>query len=398
MARDLRILVTGGGTGGHTAPAIATVAAIRKLLSERQDHINPVFLYVGSEAGLESRMARESGLDFVAIATGKLRRSSNPLRMINTANVRDAFRVPLGFLQAVKVVRGFRPDVIFSTGGYVSVPAVFAAKILHRPVLMHEQTVQIGLANQWSAHVAARIALSYEESAQELNSADQKKAFVTGGVVRQVVLGGNPESARERYGFTGENSKYPVIYVTGGAQGSNIINKSILEALPGLLAQCCIIHQCGSQRQGTPQDEELLNAARENLPEALRGRYFITKFVGDEIGDVYALADLIIGRSGAGTVSEACAVGKPAIFVPLVPTGGDEQTKNAKRLAAIGAAVIITQSEINGAVLVERVTEMLNDQVGLKAMGDAARTQASPDAAKVLAQAIVVLGLNRSKS
>ncbi len=393
MQRTLRILVTGGGTGGHTVPALATIAAIQKLIAETYTDIAPRFLYVGSAQGLEATLAAEAKIGFVSIATGKLRRSANPLRMLNKANLRDAARVPLGFLQALKIVKNFNPDIVFSTGGYVSVPSVFAAGVLGCPVLMHEQTVQIGLANRLCAKIASRIALSYPESANELGPVERKKAFVTGGVVRKIVVGGDACRGRERYGFDGDLDAYPVVYVTGGAQGSSIINNSVLDGLNELVVQCCVIHQCGKQKGNGPQDETKLRAAAQQLPFLLRKRYVATQFVGDEIGDVYAASSIVVGRSGAGTVSEVCAVGKPSVFVPLVPTGGDEQTRNAQRLQSIGAAVIIKQNELSGPVLVERVTELLADPEKLMRMGTAAKTMASPNAAELLAKAVIDLGL-----
>jgi UDP-N-acetylglucosamine--N-acetylmuramyl-(pentapeptide) pyrophosphoryl-undecaprenol N-acetylglucosamine transferase len=391
MSRGLKILVTGGGTGGHTIPALATIFAIKKLVQLRNEDIALQFLYVGSESGLESRLAKADRVDYVAIETGKLRRASNPFKMFNGANFRDALRVPLGFIQALYVVGKFWPDVVFSTGGYVSVPAVFAAGVLCRPVLLHEQTVQIGLANRWSAHIARRIALSFPEAAEELNQSDRAKTFVTGGVVRQIVVGGDSEAARSRFGFQGMN--LPTVYITGGAQGSHVINNAVQQSLPALVRKCCIIHQCGHQPAAAVQDESRLKDAARELPDDVRDRYYVTPFIGDEIGDVYALADLVIGRSGAGTVSEVCAVGKPAIFVPLVPTGGDEQTKNAKRLVSIGAAQIITQSEISGPLLTDRVIALLDDPALRDTMGKAALTQSTPGSAENLASAVIAMAL-----
>jgi UDP-N-acetylglucosamine--N-acetylmuramyl-(pentapeptide) pyrophosphoryl-undecaprenol N-acetylglucosamine transferase len=270
MKRELRVLVTGGGTGGHTIPAIATIDAIKKIIASKHEDVELKILYVGSEAGVERRLATEAKVDFVSIATGKLRRSSNPLRMVNFANIRDAFRVPVGFIQAISVVKKFKPSTVFSTGGYVSVPAVFAAQLLKIPILMHEQTVQIGLANRWSSKVATRIALSYPESADELSLADRRKSFVTGGVVRECVLEGDADRAREQFGFNFDLSEMPVIYITGGAQGSTIINNAVLDGMGELVVQCCIVHQCGRQRAGSMQDETRLQDHASSLPENLK--------------------------------------------------------------------------------------------------------------------------------
>jgi UDP-N-acetylglucosamine--N-acetylmuramyl-(pentapeptide) pyrophosphoryl-undecaprenol N-acetylglucosamine transferase len=393
VPRELRILVTGGGTGGHTLPAIATIDAVRSVVKEERMDLTPVFLYVGSEAGLEVRLSEKAGVDFVAIATGKLRRMSNPVRMLSRQNVRDAFRVPLGFGQALAILRKFRPAVLFSTGGYVSIPAVFAAWMLKVPILMHEQTVQIGLANRWSAHVAQRIALSFEDAAGELSVEDRRKSFVTGSIVRDLVTTGDGSRARERYGFVADLESLPVVFVTGGAQGSSIINKAVQDALERLTSRCCIIHQCGNQTIGDAPIETALKEAAVRLPNNLASRYYVTAFVGDEISDIYALASLVVGRSGAGTVSEVCAAGKAALFIPLVPTGGDEQTKNADRLKALGAAVTLTQNELSGDRLADLVLRLVDTPDELAEMGQRAKAQYRPDAPVALARAVIALGI-----
>jgi UDP-N-acetylglucosamine--N-acetylmuramyl-(pentapeptide) pyrophosphoryl-undecaprenol N-acetylglucosamine transferase len=367
----------------------------RKIVVDEESDLTLNVLYIGSETGLEVRLSKESNILFKSIATGKLRRSANPLKMLNIRNFIDAFRIPLGFCQALKEVNRFRPDVVFSTGGYVSVPAVFAAWCMRVPVLVHEQTVQIGLANRWSAHVSTAIALSFPESSEELNPRDRQKTFVTGGVVRPIVLSGDPERARERYGFVGDIGGLPVVYVTGGAQGSTLINMAVRDALAELTSQCCIIHQCGKQAVGKVQDYDLLLAAAKSLPETMRKRYYVTPYVGDEIGDIYALVDLVIGRSGAGTVMEACATGRAALYIPLVPTGGDEQTKNARRLEDLGAAVSIKQVDLTGSLLSETVSKLVGDRKRLADMGNRARSQFRPDATAKLAHAVIDLGLRR---
>ena len=352
-----------------------------------------IFLYMGSETGLESRLARAAGLDYQAIATGKLRRSRRLLGLLSRANVMDAFRVPLGFVQALRLVRRFRPDVVFSTGGYVGVPPVLAAGVLKRPVLIHEQTVQIGLANRLCARIARRIALSFEDSRAELPPREQAKCFLTGNVVRPVIFGGDPARAAALCGFDPSDGELLTVYVTGGAQGSRLINDAVGAALGELLTFCRVIHQCGRQAGDGEQDETRLKALANELPENLRRRYFVTPFVGDEIGDVYALADVIVGRSGAGTVSEVCALGKPALFIPLVPTGGDEQTKNARRLQSIGAAGIIPQGELTAERLTGELRSLATDRDGLLSMGAAAKTLATPNAARDLAKVVIELGL-----
>ena len=384
--RPLRILVTGGGTGGHVGPALAVIQTIQgRALSPA-----PEFLYVGSAAGVEARLATEAGILFAPVATGKLRRSRRgPIGLLTLANLRDAGRVPVGVGQAFAVVRHFRPDVVLATGGYVSVPPVIAARLLRVPVLTHEQTVTVGLANRIAGRFATRIALSFETSLPDLPADLRARAFVTGNPVRQAILGGDPARARARFGLL---SDLPTVYITGGAQGSRVINEAVLAALPDLLTRYQIIHQCGEQPAGTPQDFDRLTSARAALPPALQARYFVTRFVqANEIGDAYRLADLIVGRSGAGTVTEACALGKPALFIPLVPASGDEQTKNAHRSEEAGAAALLLQSNCNAPHLVAALTALLDHPARLSDMGRAALSLARPRAADDLADALLAL-------
>jgi UDP-N-acetylglucosamine--N-acetylmuramyl-(pentapeptide) pyrophosphoryl-undecaprenol N-acetylglucosamine transferase len=391
----IRILVTGGGTGGHVGPALAVIQTLQERAASDPKMPRPVFRYVGSVNGIEAKLAREAGIDFVGVASGKLRRSSRgPLGLLSGANLRDAFQIPIGIGQAMRAVRAFRPDVVLATGGYVSVPPVIAAGLNGIPVLTHEQTVTVGLANKIAGRFARRIALTFDGALRDLPPALRAKAFVTGNPVRAAIFSGNKEAAVRRFfpGAASEDAALPCVYVTGGAQGSRIINRAVLAALPDLLAGCRIIHQCGQQPEGMEQDFDALTGAAKTLPAELQHRYYVTRFVGtDEIGDVYALSDLLIARSGAGTVTEACALGKPALFIPLVPTGGDEQTRNAQRSVEAGGAVILAQAQCDAPHLLGAVRPLLTDPARLRTMGDAARTLARPNAANDLADALLDL-------
>jgi UDP-N-acetylglucosamine--N-acetylmuramyl-(pentapeptide) pyrophosphoryl-undecaprenol N-acetylglucosamine transferase len=357
-------------------------------MSETSDW-DPIFRYIGSENGVERQLAEEAGLDFVGVRTGKLRRSSRRLGVLSFKNVADAFRVPVGVCEAVAQVRRFRPDVLFATGGYVSTPAVIAGWILRKPILIHEQTAQLGLANRIAARCATRIALSAEETAAELPKGLRSKSFVTGNPVRQVVFHGDRERACARFGFSSDDRLLPTVYITGGAQGASSINRVVEDVLPQLLGLCRVIHQCGRQPAASEQDYDRLRAALGKLPAELARRYYIAQFIGPEIGDVYALADLIVGRSGAGTVGEIAALGKASLLIPLVPTGGDEQTKNAARLVNAGAAVTIAMADLTGDRLMAAIGDLLGNRKRLVEMGRRAQDLARPNAAADLARAIL---------
>ncbi|MBC8139606.1 MAG: undecaprenyldiphospho-muramoylpentapeptide beta-N-acetylglucosaminyltransferase [Fibrella sp.] len=388
--KSVRILVTGGGTGGHVSPALAVVQTLRGWAETPDATFAPEFLYLGSEAGIEAKLAREAGLTFASVSTGKLRRSSKGvLGLLTMANLRDALRVPVGVGESFAAVRTFKPDVVLATGGYVSVPPVIAAGLSGVPVLIHEQTVTVGLANKIAGRFAKRIALSFADSLNELPPNLRKKAVVTGNPVRAAIFGGDRHRAIQRYGL---DSDLPCVYVTGGAQGSRIINRAVEEALTELLDFCRIVHQCGKQPEGTEQDLDRLAIAKAQLPDDKKKRYYVTPFVETgEIGDLFALVDLIVGRSGAGTVTEVCALGKPAIFVPLQPASGDEQMKNAQRLVHAGAASILIQADCGGKTLLRSVRAQLSDRTKLEAMGNAARKLSTPNAANDLASELMRL-------
>ncbi len=382
--QTVKILVTGGGTGGHVSPALATIQAVQALAVGA--NWTPEFRYVGSRNGVEQGLVEAAGIPFVGVQSGKLRRAATVRGLLTTKNLSDALRVPVGIGQAISEVRQFAPDVVLATGGYVSVPPVVAAGLLRRPVLIHEQTVQIGLANKIAARFATRIALTFEGAASELPPSLRRKTFVTGNPVRQAIFGGDKARAVERFGFDPAENQLPTIYVTGGALGAKSINAAVEAVLPVLLQSCRVVHQCGRS------DGEHFAAVQASLPPLLHRHYFAVPFVGDEIADVFALCDLIVGRSGAGTVTEAAALGRPALFIPLVPTGGDEQTRNAKRSVDAGAATILPSRDLTGPRLLAETQTLLADPARLSAMGQAALTLATPNAASDLASALLALG------
>lgn len=326
------------------------------------------------------------------MAVGKLRRSSRGLLgMITRQNFVDLLRVPLGVAQAFRVVARFRPDAVLSTGGYVCVPTVIAAALRGIPVLAHEQTVTVGLANRIAARCARQVALAFEGARSGLPARAARTALLTGNPVRREVLSGDRVRGARRFGFPESDDGLPCLYVTGGAQGSRMINRAVIAAIPALCAGARVLHQCGA---GEAAEVE---AARAAAPESVRNRWVVLPFLAaDAVGDAWALCDLVLGRSGAGTVTEACAVGRPAVFVPLEPSSGDEQRRNAEWLAGVGGAVVLRQSECDGEA-VERVSGgLLADPARRETMGAAARAAGRVDAAERIADALEALATGRT--
>ncbi len=378
--RSFRLIVTGGGTGGHTYPALTAIRTLQARLAADGGTLD--VLWIGTPHGLEARVAPDEGIAFTTVATGKIRRSANPLKMVSPANVRDMARVPLGVAQARKVIAEFGPDVVLATGGYVAVPAGLAARMCRRPLVLHEQTVKLGLANRKLAGSAARIAVSSESTLPLLPESVRSSAVVTGNPVRPEVLSGHADKAVAALGLHGFDRRLPTLYVTGGAQGAQQINDVVRDALPWLLERANVIHQCG------PANAEALRGDAAALPAELAGRYYLAGFVGPELPDVLALADVVVSRSGAGTLAELTALGKPAVFVPLASSAGNEQAHNAQHLEKTGAAVTL-EGEVSAARLREAVDPLLTDPARREAMAEAARAHGRPDAAERLVDVLL---------
>ncbi|MFE9245959.1 glycosyltransferase [Nocardiopsis sp. NPDC006938] len=378
--RDLRLIVTGGGTGGHTYPALTAVNALRARLAATGHSLE--VLWVGAADSLEQRVATSNGIAFQSVATGKIRRSKNPIKMVSPANVKDMTNVPRGVAQARSLVSDFAPDVVLATGGYVAVPVGLAARMCRRPLVVHEQTVRLGLANKVLARAGAQIAVSAQSSVALLPEASQPTAVVTGNPVRPEVLTGKPELAAQGLGFEGHDPQLPTVYVTGGAQGSAQINTNVRDILPWLLTQANVVHQCGAN------NVDALRGSAQNLDPALARRYHLTAFVGPELPDVLALADVVISRSGAGTIAELTALGKAAVFVPLASSAGNEQAHNARHLQESGAAVALL-GEVNPTTLRAAVEPLLADPATRDAIASRARSHGMPDAAERLVDVLL---------
>lgn len=403
-ANTLRLAIAGGGTGGHVSPALAVARHLQARLAAEGRGLE--LLWLGSADGVERAAAAAAGIPYVAIPTGKLR------RYLTWLTVRDLFRLPLGLLAARRELARFRPHVLFSTGGFVSVPAVVAARLLGIPSLTHEQTVTVGLANRFNARVATRIALSYaasaawlpghpvmsdpgvEGSGQHMTNGEDTRLpasrrapiVVTGNPVRAELLTGQAERARAAFGFA---AGCPVVYLTGGARGSHVLNQTLAAALPELLPVVQLVHQTGpAEANGDlPRLEEL--AANLATPHA--GRYVPRAFIGAELPDLYALVSLVVGRAGAGTVAELALLGKPSLLIPLPGASADEQTRNARLLAEAGAARLLPEAELTPARLAQEIRLLLADPDRLTHMGQAARQFARPDAAARLSDHLLAL-------
>ena len=289
----MHILLTGGGTAGHVIPNIAIAAAIREFNPEAR------ITYIGSRKGIERKLCEEAGIPFESVATGKLR------RYIDLRNLTDIFRIPVGVLQAFFKLLRHRPKVVFSKGGYVGFPVVFAAWLIGIPVYIHESDAIPGLTTRLCAPYAKKIFLGYEEAAEELDHY-ATKLEVVGNPVRLDLYEGKAAAAKKWTGFSG---KRPVLLVMGGSSGSMELNKKIEKEKAALTAVYDIVHITGEGKGTLSQNESSKSAPSKN--------YFAVPYIGDELKDLYALASLALTRAGANTLAELQALQLPALLFPL---------------------------------------------------------------------------------
>ncbi len=371
----LRVLVSGGGTGGHIYPALAVAR-------ELQSRFSADILYIGDEDGLETRIVPEAGFKLVTIRAGRLQRHWS------ARTVRDLVRVPVGFLEARGHVRAFAPHAAFTSGGYVAVPAGFAVRRLGAPLLIHQQDVLPNLANRLLRPMATRISVSFEDSLRYFPKA---KTCVVGNPVRKEIIAIAGTDLRVHKRALGFSPAFQMLVVTGGSQGSRHLNQAIVETLPQLLERYQVLHISGERIH-----DETAAAAMEQmreLPEHVAARYRIVPYLDDEMPVALAAADLVIARAGAATLAELAILGKPSILVPLMPgLGGSPQEANAQMFARHGAARVILDAHLSGPRLFEEVAQIFADPQTRVQLGLSAHALAMPDATRDLAASVVNLG------
>lgn len=308
-----RIVLTGGGTAGHVTPNIALLPRLRELGYDIH--------YIGSYNGIEKTLIENCEIPYYGISSGKLR------RYFDLKNFSDPFKVLKGFSEASKLLKELQPDVVFSKGGFVSVPVVLSAKRRRIPVLIHESDMTPGLANKLSLPAAAKVCCNFPETVSCL---PKGKAVLTGSPIRQELLSGSREKALE---FTGLSGKKPVLLIIGGSLGSVIVNEAVRSILPELLKTFEIIHLCGKGKV-----DPTLNA--------LDG-YVQYEYISDELKDLFALADLVISRAGANSICEFLALNKPALLVPLSAAASrGDQILNARSFEKQGYAGVLEEEAL----------------------------------------------------
>ncbi|MDA8220092.1 MAG: undecaprenyldiphospho-muramoylpentapeptide beta-N-acetylglucosaminyltransferase [Dehalococcoidales bacterium] len=360
----MRIIATGGGTGGHVYPALSIISALRKRLDEQTgEHLE--VLYVGSEGGLEEGIVTRAGLAFRSVPSGAVVGRS-PVKIVG-----NLARTVAGMVASVLVIRSFGPQAVLATGGYVCVPVVLGAWLSRVPSLIFLPDMAPGVAVRFLAQFASRLAVSFQEARRQLPA---EKTVATGYPVRPDLFSVDREKARAQLDLSAD---LPVVLVLGGSRGAHSINVAVSEALPALLPKCQIVHVAG------PGGEEELREKAAGLPEELRGRYRLHAYLHEELPSALGAADVVVSRAGASVMGEYPAVGAASILIPY-PYAGAHQRLNAQQLVEKGAALQIDDAQLGTGILEETVLGLLNDPERLARMREAARQLAQPGASAAI--------------
>jgi UDP-N-acetylglucosamine--N-acetylmuramyl-(pentapeptide) pyrophosphoryl-undecaprenol N-acetylglucosamine transferase len=324
------IIFAGGGSGGHVLPALTIIDELNK-----RGGYN--VLYIGSETGIERDLVSAKGLPYRSISTGKLR------RYLSIENVRDMFRVFKGVIDAWKIIGAESRDaLIFSTGGFVSVPVVIAAWLRGRKVFVHEQTSRVGLANRIAGMFAEKVLISFEASKLYF---DESKVMLTGYPLRAECFTPAP-STLNIAGRTLDTANAPILFATGGGNGARLINELIKKNLDWLTRDYLVVHQVGK-------------SFIEEYKALASDRYLPVPFVADGMIDLMKVASVVISRAGAGTVCELMAIGKPSLFIPLKMAQKNEQFHNAMEASRVVGSLVIEEKDVDGLDLQASLKKLL---------------------------------------
>ena len=330
------IVLTGGGTAGHVTPNIALIPRLKELGYE--------ISYIGSYEGIEKKLIEDMHIPYYGISSGKLR------RYFDVKNFTDPFRVIKGFGEAKKLLKQLKPDVVFSKGGFVTVPVVIAARKCHIPAIIHESDMTPGLANKICIPSAAKVCCNFPETVQSLPA---DKAVLTGTPIRAELLNGDKEAGRK---FCGFSSDKPVLMVIGGSLGAASVNQNIRLILPELLKDFQVIHLCGKGKL----DESLVNTEG----------YVQYEYIRQELADLFALADVVISRAGANAICELLALHKPNLLIPLSANASrGDQILNARSFERQGFSKVLEEEELNKSTLLDSLQTLFRDKESyIKAM------------------------------
>lgn len=374
----MKILLTGGGTGGHFYPLIAIAEKLIELADKEK--IIDLKLYYMADSPYDKRMLFENKITFVQIPAGKMR------TYFSIQNFFDVFKTGIGAFFGLLNMFFIYPDVVISKGGYAAFPAVLAAKLLRIPVIVHESDSFPGRLNVWTAKFAWRVAVSWPEAAEYL---PEQKTAVTGQPIRKEILHGDPNGAHEYFKLKND---LPVILVLGGSQGAEKINNIIIDTLPELITRYQIIHQAGPNNI-----DDVTSRSKLVMGEVNMERYVPTPYLNNLATRMAAgCADLIISRAGSA-IFEIASWGVPSIIIPITNSNGDHQRKNAFNYARSGSCEVIEESNLTPHLLIAEVDKLISNKEKLAKMKENALQFASPLAAEKIAQSAIDLALTHEE-
>ncbi|KKQ07648.1 MAG: UDP diphospho-muramoyl pentapeptide beta-N acetylglucosaminyl transferase [Parcubacteria group bacterium GW2011_GWB1_36_5] len=376
----MKIVFTGGGTGGHFYPIIAIAQKINQIIDN--ENILGVKLYYISDSPYDKEKLFENELLYEEISTGKMR------TYFSFRNFLDIFKIFWGVLNAIFKLFSIYPDVVFGKGGYASFPTIFAARILRIPVLIHESDSTPGRVNKWAGHFAKKIAVSFTEAADYF---PKKRVAWTGQPIRTEIE--NPAPRKEALEYFKLEESVPVILVLGGSQGAELINNTILDALPRLVNNYQIIHQTGVRNFKMVLDraEVVLTDNQYKL------RYLATPFLNSLAMKMAAgAATIVISRAGS-MLFEIASWGVPSILIPITNTNLDHQKKNAFNYARAGACSVVEEMNMTGNILSSEIERIIGDKEICENMSKNAKAFNKPDASMKIAHALVDIAISHEK-
>ena len=336
----MRIVLTGGGTGGHLYPLV-TVA---KKIKEKREGVE--FLYLGLKKELEKKIMNENSIEMKYVMSGKFRRYASLMNFI------DIFKIPIGIIQALWHLLWYMPDAIFSKGGYASIPVVFAGWLYRIPILTHESDSIPGVANRIIGKFSNRIAISYPRAERYFL---KTKVYLTGNPVREQILNGDRDACYHKFSLT---ESRPVILVLGGSQGARAINESIVNALNDIVKVAQVIHQTGENNY-----KEVIHKIRSVGIKEFRDNYYPVPFLEvDDLSNAFATANIVISRAGANSIAEIAANKKPAILIPLSTSANNHQKMNAYSLAEEGGAIVLEESNLGKHILLQKIKKIIENE------------------------------------
>ena len=384
----MKILITGGGSGGHFYPALAVIDALNSIVDQEKIIKIEIVFMSDSSFDFGKDILYERGVRFKKIYAGKIR------RYFSLLNITDTIKTFLGTIKAIWNIYLDFPDVIFSKGGYSSLPAVLAARFLGIPLIMHESDVVLGKVNKISSSFAKRIGVSFSKTINYIPQKNKEFVALVGNPIRKELIIADKDKAQEDgKDYFNIKENVPIILITGGSQGAQKINDNIIDMIGNLVKNYHVIHISGKNNY----DDTKSRSGVMLEGSSYRYRYHIYPYLNViEMKMAYSAADLIIARAGSGSIFEIAASGLPSILIPLGNAAQDHQKENAYEYARTGAADVIEETNLTPHLLLSEMQRLIENKEKLKKMGGSAFKFAKPNAAEKIAREIINLALEHA--